>query len=223
MSDLSSLGFYILLLLPGYIFVQTRDYHLLREKKTQFEKTFEIILWSAFIWVIACVSSFWWPFWEARKVTLEYFISSLKNRMEFSTWDSSPFPSAAAFFFVVCFYSFLFANLWGLIRKFKFVDSFLKELTGRDWYPSITCRFLQENLGNPIVVEIDEYKYLGILSGAPYKEEDHYILLTNVSLMPRKPGDKPESLSLIDSLLIKFDEIDKVQSLNATILHLNNV
>src|SRR6059058_3249949 len=47
-------GFYILLLLPGFIFVQTRDYHLLREAKGQFEKTLEIILWSAIIWVGTC-------------------------------------------------------------------------------------------------------------------------------------------------------------------------
>lgn len=33
MIDLIQLGFYILFFIPGFIFVQTKDYHLLRENK----------------------------------------------------------------------------------------------------------------------------------------------------------------------------------------------
>jgi hypothetical protein len=60
-EDALKIGVYVLLVLPGFILVQTREYHLLREKGSQFEKTLEIILWSAAIWIIACASPIWWP------------------------------------------------------------------------------------------------------------------------------------------------------------------
>lgn len=61
MEDALKIGVYVLLVLPGFILVQTREYHLLREKRSQFEKTLEIVLWSSAIWIIACASPFWWP------------------------------------------------------------------------------------------------------------------------------------------------------------------
>ena len=42
------LGLLVVALLPGFIFVQAREHHLLREKRPQFEKTLEIILDSLF-------------------------------------------------------------------------------------------------------------------------------------------------------------------------------
>ena len=51
--DPLKIGLYVLLLLPGFIFVQVLEFHLLREEKPQFEKTLEIILASAFLWVVA--------------------------------------------------------------------------------------------------------------------------------------------------------------------------
>jgi hypothetical protein len=59
--DPLKLGLFVLLFLPGFIFVETCEHHLLRERKPQFEKTFEILLWSAFIWLIAFAVPVWWP------------------------------------------------------------------------------------------------------------------------------------------------------------------
>jgi Family of unknown function (DUF6338) len=67
MEDPFKLGLYVLLLLPGFIFVQVREYYLLREKRSQFEKTLDIILWSAALWIAACTLPLWWP-WQAREL-----------------------------------------------------------------------------------------------------------------------------------------------------------
>ena len=51
--DPFKIGIIVLFFVPGFIFIQVTERHLLREKKPQFEKTFEIILWSAFLWVLS--------------------------------------------------------------------------------------------------------------------------------------------------------------------------
>src|SRR6185312_15849359 len=122
MDDPLKFGIYVLLLLPGFIFVQTREYHLLREKRSQLEKSLEILLWSAILWVFACTVSFWWPFRASRAVALcEVRVALRKpetlDLLEVLTIDS------AIFFGVVCMWSFLLANTWGLLRKRRFVDA----------------------------------------------------------------------------------------------------
>src|ERR1051326_5823052 len=70
MEDVAKLGFYALLLLPGFIWVQVFEYHLVREKKPQLEKTLEIVLFSALIWILAIVMPFWWPWAGSREICI---------------------------------------------------------------------------------------------------------------------------------------------------------
>ena len=53
MLDNFKIGLVVVLLLPGFIFIQVQEHHLLREKKPQFEKTLEIVLISCLIWIVA--------------------------------------------------------------------------------------------------------------------------------------------------------------------------
>jgi hypothetical protein len=218
MSPLEA-GAYVLLLLPGFIFVQTRDYHLLRENKGQLEKTLEIILFSAFIWLISATLPGEFFFFGCRKVTL----SALSDAA--STFDGNPMQSAriflfgasAWFFLIVCFYSFLVANSWGMLRKLNRVDAYIKYFSARDWYPSVAFRFFQENLDRLIVVESNVVKYCGLLFSAPDNKEDKYIILKNIAVLP-SPGvkdKKPEPLPLVDSILIRVDEIGEIQALTS--------
>ncbi|MDR3312245.1 MAG: DUF6338 family protein, partial [Spirochaetaceae bacterium] len=47
-----SLILFILVFVPGYIFIHILDYHLVKGEKSQFEKTVQGILASTIIWVI---------------------------------------------------------------------------------------------------------------------------------------------------------------------------
>jgi purine-cytosine permease-like protein len=47
-----SLLLFILVLVPGYIFIHIRDYYLVKGEKSQFEKTVQGIIASTIIWVV---------------------------------------------------------------------------------------------------------------------------------------------------------------------------
>jgi len=214
MDDPLKFGIYVLLLLPGFIFVQTREYHLLREKRSQLEKSLEILLWSAILWVFACTVSFWWPFRASRAVALcEVRVALRKpetlDLLEVLTIDS------AIFFGVVCMWSFLLANTWGLLRKRRFVDAVIYFCTGRDWYPSVALKFFDQNIDRAVVVETTNDRYLGVLHSAPDSREDSYIILSEVSSLPKR-GElvrSPERLEGVRWVLIRFDDILEIQAL----------
>lgn len=139
MDDPLQLGIYILLLLPGFIWVQTFEHHLLREKKEQFVKTLEIILFSALIWIVAYALPFWWPYSDLRKAVLNSVIIALKSgRSVPAEWNPN---AVVGFFLTVCGWTFVVANIWGILRKDRRVDARIKRITGRDWYPSVAFRF----------------------------------------------------------------------------------
>jgi len=137
MEDALKIGVYVLLVLPGFILVQTREYHLLREKRSQFEKTLEIVLWSAAIWSIACASPIWWPS-DPRVLALCEAKAAMQDSASGVSldWPKLLTADAALFFASVCLWSFLGANLWGILRKTRYVDAGIQWVTGRDWYPS---------------------------------------------------------------------------------------
>src|SRR6185437_506063 len=138
MEDALKFGVYVLLILPGFILVQTREYHLLREKRSQFEKTLEIVLWSAAVWTIACASPIWWPS-SPRAIALCEARAALQDAAGDVSldWPKLLTTEAALFFASVCLWSFVGANLWGYLRKTAYVDASIRWITGRDWYPSV--------------------------------------------------------------------------------------
>jgi len=216
-----NIGIYILLFIPGFIFVQTKDYHLLREKKPQFEKTLEIILWSAVIWLVAIASPYI-PFGMVARASLIKGVETFLTENNNNSWLIVVFSqgkSSATFFLSVCLSSFIIANIWGIVRKSNFIDGIIKYVTGRDWYPSIAFRFFKDNLDKVVEVTIGDLKYVGILFSAPDTKDDKYIILRQPHLIYKTDsGYEKEELKLIDSMVIKFDDINEIKAYNETIL-----
>jgi len=218
MDDPLKLGIYVLLLLRGFIFVQVYEHHLLREKKEQFAKTLEIILYSAFIWAIVwLIFSVGWPSKEAILRAIKFMG---QNKVPSVLQNPTETRSLACFFLTVCGLTFVVAHVWGIVRKAQRFDAIVKFVTGRDWYPSVAFRFFKENLNKAVIVSVENRRYLGILFSAPDTKEDKYVILTKVSLLP-SPGSGQttiERLPLVDYLLIKFDDIREIQALTRDVL-----
>jgi hypothetical protein len=222
MSDVLKVGLYVLLFLPGFIFVETRDYHLLRQAKGQFEKTLQVVLWSALIWFVGCALPHYWPFGGARRATLDgvWHVLSTNGGSE-NVIASALTSKGAEFFFSICAWSFLAANFWGILRKFRKVDVVLSFITGRDWYPSVAFKFFSEAIDHAVVVDVGSTKYIGILSGAPDNKEDEYITVTKVSIIhpPAAGGlQTVEPAPLVASMLIKLPNLSSVQALKDDVL-----
>lgn len=217
--DPFKVGLSILLFLPGFIFVEVREHHLARERKPQFEKTLEIILWSAFIWLIAFALPVWWPYSEGRNAVLEAVQRTARENGA-GEWMTAMPNSSAGYFLAVNGWAFVVANLWGMARKKTLVDAVIKSITGRDWYPSVRFRFFQDSLDKVVVVRLDNRRYLGILFSAPDRKDDNFIILKEVSLLPE--GDRQEEtiepLPLVESLLLRVDDIQEIQSLERRVL-----
>lgn len=225
--DPIKIGVYIVLALPGFIFIQIHEHHLLREKKAQFEKTLEIILASALIWILALFVPRWWPWEESRQWVMRETTSVLSGKAPFTSLGRDPLSVQrfGEFFFGVCLWTLVVANLWGVVRKSPRVDAVIKYCTGRDWYLSVSLRFFETNLNRAVVVTTKTKRYGGVLFSAPDGKEDGHIILTSVALVP---GDEsaakgngpisPEPLPLVDFLLIKLDEVVEIQALKSDIL-----
>ena len=218
MIEFWNIGFYLLFFLPGFIFVQVVERHLLRENKPQFEKTIEIFLWSAFLWMIAIGVPAWSPFSYAR----ESFLNSVREYI--TSMDAIPevrtiiirdlvdnLYNGIIFFFTVCSWSFIVANIWGMLRKSRRIGAFFVYVLGRDWYPTTAFKFFQFNIKKPVEVKVGEKKYLGILHSAPDTKEDKYIILSKPYLITQVNEEyKVEPLSLAEGVLIKVDDIDLI-------------
>jgi len=214
MEDPLKLGLYVLLVLPGFIFVQVREYHLLREKQSQFEKSLNIILWSAAIWMVACTIPVWWPWGDSRILALSEAKKALQHASS-PDWLGVFTADAALFFGTVAGWSFLIANIWGMARKAKRSDAFVHFVTGRDWYPSVALKFFDQNIDRVIVVETTNDRYLGVLHSGPDSKEDPYIILSEVVSLPKRgePPRPPEPLSMVNAVLIRFNDIIEMQAL----------
>jgi hypothetical protein len=211
------LGLYVLLVLPGFILVQTREYYLLRQNRSQFENTLDIILWSAAIWIIACSIPIWWPRPIDRDATLARVAEAFGHSANGSNpdWIELLVPAAGIFFGTVCLWAFVVANIWGIFRKSVRFNTLVQSLTGRDWYPSVAHKFFYQNIGRVVVVGAPENRYLGVLHSAPDTKEDKYLILHNVARLPKpgEPSTEPEDLPYVRWVLVKFDDIIEVQAL----------
>ncbi|MCW5828953.1 MAG: hypothetical protein KIT79_06520 [Deltaproteobacteria bacterium] len=207
MDNPINLGFFVLMLVPGYIFAQSKDIHLLRENVPQFEKTFEIILYSAMIWALAIMI----PYFPFR----ENVVSSVTNATKNGTvdWTEVINDSTSYFYLVILVATFLLGNVWGYLRKKPLIDSLIKYFTGRDWYPSVAFRFFQENINRGVIVSMDGFKYFGVLFSAPDTKDDSFILLKDVYVvLISQPNQPPQKLTFVDSVLIRITDINEIQS-----------
>lgn len=214
MEDPFKLGLYVLLLLPGFIFVQVREYYLLREKRSQFEKTLDIILWSAALWMAACTLPLWWPWASSRTAALGEVKAALQNSTA-PNWSTAFTSDSAVFFGTVSGWSFVLANAWGIVRKRRIADALIHFLTGRDWYSSVALKFFDKNVERVVVVETTKNRYMGVLHSAPDTKEDPHVILSEPISLP-KQGEalrEPEPLPMVDWVLVKFDDIVEIQAL----------
>ena len=219
-DSLLKLSTYVILLIPGFIFVQILEHHLLREKKQQFEKTLEILLSSAFIWALSLSFPLWWPFGDARDRVIRIMTDTIYRQIAFNVATkeyANPGEDFAKLFFVICVWTFIAANGWGMIRKKRGIDAVIKTVTGRDWFPSVRFRFFQENLNKAIEVKAGDKRYLGILYSAPDSNEDRHIIVINPLLINEKRR-KIESLPLTKEIMFDLDDVSEVKSLNSSIL-----
>ncbi len=223
MFDLFKIGVYILLFVPGYIFVQTKDHHLLREKKPQFEKTLEIVLWTAIIWVVAFSVPSWSWCTGSRDAICSVINGSIakKDGLAYLPVEIMRHGrSSGLLFLCVCFWSFFMSNIWGWARKKTWIDSYVKFITGRDWYPSVVFRFFSENIDKAVQVSVNGTKYIGILFSAPDTKEDKYIIITNPhQIVSNENGEfSLEKLELVDFMAIKFNNIDEIRAFSEELL-----
>lgn len=224
------LGIYVLLLLPGFIYVQVSEHYLLREKKAQFEKTLEIILYSAFIWVIAFqVSRMFWGESGTAGIALQILdnrvrivedtplvppinaqseIQPTKAEVPKRIQQSELCGMLMESFLWVCLWTFVAANLLSFFRKIAWVDDKILSVTGRDWYPAVAYRFFHENVGRAIIVTVGKSRYGGRLIGAPDNSEDRFLLLGDVHYAK----DGKLTPMGIESILIRWDEVEEIQS-----------
>lgn len=220
MFDVFKLGIYILLFIPGFIFVQTKDYHLLRENKAQFEKALEIILWSAFLWVLAGSILIRFLGNCATEICKAIQIVISQQNIDFlAATNIEKVGSLGIFFLAVCVLSFILANLWGIFRKNPTVDRWIKWFTGRDWYASVAFKFFHMNVNKAIEVTIKDTKYIGVLFSAPDTKEDKHIIIAKPKVVIKtEKGYTIEELPLVDYIAIKFDEIDHIKAFSEKII-----
>ena len=121
--------------------------------------------------------------------------------------------SSARLFLWVCVWSFLASSIWGFLRKTRRVDSWIKFITGRDWYPSVAFKFFRENIDKAVEVTVEGKKYIGVLLSAPDTQEDKYIIITDPQLMIQKDDGTYalEKLLLVDFIVIKFNNINEIK------------
>jgi hypothetical protein len=177
---------FILVFVPGYIFIHITDYHLLKGEKSQFEKTVQVLLASTVIWVVMvilpCV-----PFITQKKtLVINYIISAIdKKPNALSDIDKQQLINTALWVYIaVLVYTFVAANIYGWLRRFNRIDFCIKSFTGRDRYKTVSLRFYTENLGSTVAVTNGEgKKFVGILGGAPDSTEDNAIILYNPSVI----------------------------------------
>lgn len=215
--DPIQIGVFILAFVPGYIFIQTLDHHLLKGEKTQFEKTVQILLASTVIWLLALVCPFLVPVQNEKTVLLDIIRRAITEEKAYPVVKADLVTNAgkaAALFITVCVYSFLCANFWGILRRTSLLDRFVRRLTKRDWYKTVSLRFFSENINATVLVtKKDKLRYAGVLNGAPDDKNDNCIIIAAPHILEKRNG-KFEFIKLsANSLLVNTNEIEVIEVL----------
>jgi len=212
--DPLQIGIFILAFVPGYIFIQTLDHHLLKGEKSQFEKTVQILLASTVIWLLA----FSLPLFPVQAE--KNFILSVIRRSIICNGQNSNFTAefannadkAVILFACVCLYSFFLANVWGVLRRIRRIDGFIRRLTKRDWYKTVSLRFFSENINATILLtKKDKLRYAGVLNGAPDDKNDNCIILVNPSIVEKNNGSFEFKKLAARSILVNLNEIELIE------------
>lgn len=224
-------GLIAILLLPGFIFVQIIERHLLREKKPQFEKSLEIFLSSILIWIIFAIFPYTIPCTNLQNDLFAAILNSLKAdeysiKKMLTDYKSLPYDFAI-YFIAICIWAFLLGNVWGIFRKWQKTNMIISFITGRNWYPNVSYEFYNDNLDKPIEFTINDKRYLGILHRAPDTTDDNYIIIRDLYEIKKKLNTANEewefeALSSIKQMVIKISEIKEMKSYTDKLLKDSN-
>jgi len=213
--DPIKLGVFILAFVPGFIYIQVVDHYLLKSEKTQFEKTFQIILASTLIWLGALAFPYLFPAIGARNQILDIakkLLIEQRDWNQFFTKLLQNTESLIVLFFTVCLWSFIISNLWGMFRRIRPIDRVIRGITRRDWYSTVALRFFDENIDNDVLVTTVEGKrYVGILNGAPDDKNDNAIILVDPHFVEKTATGYELTKLMASSILITTEQIKLIE------------
>ena len=201
--DLFSFNTIILILfyVPGYIFIHTVDYFLLKREKTQFEITIQGLLASVCLLIFFVIWPYQ-PFNAKKEFILQFllnFISS-KDKEVLFTNISQNIKYIGIIYFLLCLYSFVFSVLYSLIRRTKLISFIIQ---------SVFLRFFHESINKMAIVTLDDnVKYWGYIVGSPDNEQSNHIILYNPLVFDKKKFIQLQAEKiLIDTNKIKLIEV----------------
>lgn len=210
--DLFSFNTIILILcyVPGYIFIHTVDYFLLKREKTQFEITIQGLLASVCLLIFFVIWPYQ-PFNAKKEFILQFllnFISS-KDKEVLFTNISQNIKYIGIIYFLLCLYSFVFSVLYSLIRRTKLISFIIQCVTKRDYFQSVFLRFFHESINKMAIVTLDDnVKYWGYIVGSPDNEQSNHIILYNPLVFDKKKFIQLQAEKiLIDTNKIKLIEV----------------
>lgn len=199
----------ILLYVPGYIFIQTVDYFLLKREKSQFEKTIQGLLVSAVIFVLFILIDYQ-PFNSEKKAIINLLLLKIKqpNNAYIIPYIIEKMKYFGIFFILLCIYSFVLASLYSTIRKTNIVSMIVQKITGRDYFQNVELRFYSESINKVVVITMNQgNKYFGSLIGAPDQENDKKIIIYDPYIIENKALVKLKA----DRLLIDTNNIELLE------------
>ncbi|MDY3723708.1 MAG: DUF6338 family protein [Treponema sp.] len=200
--------FIIAFFIPGYIFIHTKDYFLLKCEKSQFEKTIQGLIASLVIWGVFLLIKHQ-PFNEQKEAIINVFILfKFKNNEIAKEYLIQNRQIIIKLLLLVCLYSFFLAIIYSLVRKNILISNLIHLLTRRDYFERVKIRFFFEGINGTIIVSMKNGKrYLGILEGAIDQEKDNHIILSDPYIIEEK-----EIVKLFASkLLINMDDVDLIE------------
>lgn len=202
----------ILLYVPGYIFIQTVDYFLLKREKSQFEKTIQGLLASVVIFVLFILNNYQ-PFNSEKKTIIDLFLLKIQqpNNVYIIPCIVEKMNYFGIFFILLCIYSFVLAFLYSIIRKTKFISTLIQKITNRDYFQNVELRFYSESINKVIIITMNKgTKYLGSLIGTPDQENDKKIIVYDPYIIENGVLVKLQA----DRLLIDTNNVDLLEVIN---------
>ena len=111
-------------------------------------------------------------------------------------------------FILLCFYSFVFAVLYSIIRKTYFISNLIQKLTSRDYFQNVELRFYSESINRVVIITMKKgTKYLGSLIGTPDQENDKKIIVYDPYIIENGILVKLQA----DRLLIDTNNVDLLE------------
>ena len=203
-----SLLLFILVFVPGYIFIHILDYHLVKGEKSQFEKTVQGVFASTIIWVIFLFIPTIPLIETKRKLIFDcIFKIFVFNKILDDKAFNSVINAGLLLYFSVIIVSVIVGNIWGWIRRRKRIDDCFRFFTGRDRYRTVSLRFFTEYFGSTIIVtNAGGKKYAGILTGAP-DDSDDAIILSKPLVLENREFVRMRALAI----LLYLKDIDRIE------------